>query len=157
MVGAKTHRWDDDGAPDGLWIFEDWRAFVFEAKHEKAKAVPLKTVRQARTHEERVRQDSLIPKSMPCATVIASVQTALDPAAKPHAADLRQIEPERILALFHRVATALRQVRTRAVDTGEEALQIEAVNLYRAEKVFMEDVAEELDRLRLADLSVARE
>jgi hypothetical protein len=41
MVGAKTHRWDGDGAPDGLWIFEEWRAFVFEAKHEKAEAVPL--------------------------------------------------------------------------------------------------------------------
>lgn len=157
MLGARTHRWDDDGAPDGLWIFEDWCAFVFEAKHEKAKAVPLKTVRQARTHEERVRKDNLIPKSMPCTTVVASVQTILDPTAEPHAGELRHIEPARILAIFDRAATALRQVRAQAVGVGEEALQTEAETLYRTEKIFMEDVAEELERVQLASLPVARQ
>jgi hypothetical protein len=93
---------------------------------------------------------------MPCSTVIACVQTVLDSAARPHAADLFQIEPKRILALFDRVATALRKVRAQAVGIGEEELQIEAENLYRTEKVFMEDVAEELESLRLADC-VAKE
>jgi hypothetical protein len=69
---------------------------------------------------------------------------------------LFQIEPKRILALFDRVATALRKVRAQAVGIGEEELQIEAENLYRTEKVFMEDVAEELESLRLADC-VAKE
>lgn len=32
MLGANTHQWKDNGAPDGLWIFGDWCAFVFEAK-----------------------------------------------------------------------------------------------------------------------------
>ena len=157
MVGARTHRWDDEGAPDGLWVFDDWRAFVFEAKHEKAKAVPLKTVRQALTHEERVRKDNLIPKSMPSTTVIASIQTILDPTAELHAGELRHIDPARILGLFNRAATALRQVRAQAVGVGEEALQIEAEAIFRAEKVFVEDVADELERVRLAALPVARQ
>jgi hypothetical protein len=157
MLGARTHRWSEDGAPDGLWIFEDWRAFVFEAKHEKAKAVPLKTVRQARTHEERSRKDNLIPNSMPCTTVVVSEQMIIDPTAKPHAGKLRHIEPTRVLALFDRVAVGLRQVRARAVGITEEALQDEAEIIFRREKLFLEDVVEELERVLLVDLPVSRQ
>ncbi|HBB31474.1 MAG TPA: hypothetical protein DC064_06675, partial [Cyanobacteria bacterium UBA9273] len=60
MLGAKSHQWTDDGAPDGLWVFGSWHAFVFEAKTDESPedGISLDTVRQARTHEQRVRADN---------------------------------------------------------------------------------------------------
>ena len=76
MLGAQTHRWDKDeqGTPDGLWIFGSWCAFVFEAKtgENPDKTISLGTLRQANTHEARVRADNLLPNFIPCITVIIS-------------------------------------------------------------------------------------
>jgi len=152
MLGAKAHRWNNDGAPDGFWLFENFHGLVFEAKNEKAEAIPLKTVRQARTHEERARKDELIPASIQCTTVIASNQLLLDSLAQPHAADLRKSTPAEILQIFDRATRVLREVRMLAAAIPEESLQLRAEEIYRKEKVFFPDVIQELAVRRLADL-----
>ncbi len=156
MLGAKTYRWEGDGAPDGLWLFEEWHSFVFEAKQEKGKAISLKTVRQARTHEERARKDGLIPAGIKCTTVVASDQSFLDPLAQPHSPELRRLMPVQVLDIFERVTRALREVRTLAAATSEEELQIETDRVYRSESVFFTQVTAELGEQRLADLPIGK-
>lgn len=152
MLGAHTYQWNADGAPDGLWVYDQWNAFVFEAKCEKAKLIPLKTVRQALTHEERVRTDKLIHSSVPCATVVIPTQTAIDPIAHTHAGSLFVASPDHVLTLLDRASKALRIVRARATGISEEMLQAEAEQTYKEEKIFMTDVADDLKSKKLADM-----
>jgi hypothetical protein len=152
MLGAKTHRWNEDGAPDGMWLFENFTSMLFEAKQEKAEAIALKTVRQARTHEERARHDKLIPAGVSCTTVIVSRQAKLDRLGIPHAADLRKFTPQALLEIFERATRALREVRTFATTLTEEALQLRAEQIYRGEKVFLTDIVAQLSAARLVEM-----
>lgn len=155
VLGAQVHRWDDEGAPDGLWVFGEWNSFVFEAKTDaKAHRLSLGYVRQARTHEERVRKDSLITASTPCRTVVVSPYDQVDKAAAMHADDLFHVRQEHLLRLLSRARTALSNLRARCVNGDEDTVDAAQV-LYDAEECFMTDVASLLCAERVSDLPQA--
>ena len=157
MLGARTHQWSDDGAPDALWIFGDWRAFVFEAKtDQKPGAVSLAVVRQAATHEARVRADKLIPDYTPCTSVIVSNHTALDRLAKPHVKDIRHMTQADVVAMFKKAAIALEQVRIHAATLTDEALQAQTERMYREKGVGMAEVQAALEGVFLRDLGSSK-
>lgn len=156
MLGARTHQWKGDGAPDGLWIFGNWHAFVFEAKTEENSegGISLETVRQARTHEQRVRADNLIPPFVPCSTVIISPRTAIHNLTTPHVEDTAYISHEKIIKLFKDVAIALEKVRLSALSSTEEALQANALKFYSERSVSLQSVKDRLLETKLKDLPV---
>src|SRR5262249_24240008 len=95
LLGATSTRFKGDGEPDGLWVFGDWHAVVFEAKtDEEVKAgVSLRTVRQAKSHEQTARAMKLLPPYPPCTTIIVSPRTTLHRLAAPHASSLFYMSP----------------------------------------------------------------
>ena len=156
MLGAKTHQWNSDGAPDGLWIFGDWHAFVFEAKTDAKPegSISLEIVRQAATHEERVRSDKLIPQSMPCSTIIISPRRTLQKVAVPHTKDMSYIRHEEVVQLFENAASALEQVRAAALGSTEETLQTEADRIYSAKRIRISEIKDFLLKMKLSALPI---
>jgi hypothetical protein len=154
ILGARTHQWSGDGAPDGLWIFGNWHAFVFEAKtDENAEGgISLDTVRQARTHEQRVRADNLIPPFVPCSTIVISPRSRIHKLAVPHAEDIAYISHNEVIKLFKDAAKALGRVRASAVGSTEEALQVKALQTYGEQSVGLRDVKDRLLNRKLKDL-----
>lgn len=156
MLGANTHQWTDDGAPDGLWIFGSWCAFVFEAKTNESPdgGISLDTVTQARRHEERVRADRLIPSFLPCFTVVISPRTSLHKLSIPHIEEIYYISHEEVIKLFHDASLALERVRASASGSTEETLQAKAIQVYSEKDVSLQNVKDRLLKMKLKDLPV---
>ena len=153
MLGSNVHQWTDDGAPDGLWVFGSWCAFVFEAKtNEKPDAgISLETITQARRHEERVRADKLIPSFVPCCTVIISPRSSIHKLAIPHVEDLHHISHDDVIKLFNDAALAFERVRASAAGSTEEALQVNAIRFYNERSVSLQSIKERLLKKKLRD------
>jgi len=156
MLGARTHQWKDDGAPDGLWIFGNWHAFVFEAKTDENSegGISLKTVRQALTHQQRVRADNLIPPFMPCSTVVISPRTAIHNLATPHVEDIAYTSHDEIIKLFNDASIALERVRSSATGSTEETLQVNALQFYSERSVSLQSIKDRLLKRKLKDLPI---
>lgn len=156
MLGASSHQWTDDGAPDGLWIFGNWHAFVFEAKTDENPegGISLDTVRQSRTHEQRVRADKLIPAFVPCSTIVISPRATVHNLATSHIEDIAYLSHDDVIKLFSDVALALERLRASAPGSTEEALQENALQFYREKSVALQNVKERLLRRKLRDLPV---
>jgi hypothetical protein len=156
MLGAKIHQWTQDGAPDGLWIFGEWCAFVFEAKtNEKPdKGISLDTVTQAGRHEVRVRADKLIPTFVPCFTVVISPRSTIDTLTKPHLKDITYISHDNVISLFTDTASALERVRQSASGNAEETLQANALQFYKDKGVALQNVKNLLMKKKLKDLPI---
>jgi hypothetical protein len=157
MLGARTHQWlEEEGAPDGLWIFGDWHAFVFEAKTDENqdKGISLKTVRQTATHEERVRADNLIPHFVPCSTILISPRNQLHSLAVPHTKDISYLSHDDVIQLFKNTASALEQVRTCASGNTEEALKENAIRIYTEKSITMQNIKDLLLKVKLSDLLI---
>lgn len=156
MLGANTYQWTDDGAPDGLWIFNGWCAFVFEAKTNESPdgGISLDTVTQARRHEERVRADQLIPSFLPCFTVVISPRTSIHKLSIPHVEEIFYISHDEVIKLFNDTSVALERVRAAASGSTEEALQVNALQVYSERAVALQNVKDRLLKIKLKDLPV---
>jgi hypothetical protein len=156
MLGARTHQWSDDGAPDGLWIFGNWQAFVFEAKTDENSEgeISLDTVRQALTHEQRVRADKLIPEFVPCSTIVISPRIVLHKLAVSHADDIAYLSHDEVIKIFDDVALALERLRASACGSTDEALRENAINFYLEKMVDLERIKNRLLKRKLRDLSL---
>lgn len=156
MLGANTHQWTDDGAPDGLWIFGSWCAFVFEAKTNESAdgGISLDTVTQARRHEERVRSDQLIPSFVPCFTVVISPRTGIHKLSMPHIEEIYYISHEEVIKLFQDASIALGRVRNSASGSTEESLQVKALQVYTEKGVSLQNIKDRLLKIKLKDLQV---
>jgi len=156
MLGAKIHQWKGEGAPDGLWIFGEWCAFVFEAKTDETPdhGISLKTVRQAGSHEVRVRADKLIPDFVPCFTVFISPRSTIDRVTIPHLKDITYISHDNVIRLFTDTASALQRVRVYASGNAEETLQANALQCYKEKSVALQNVKNLLMKKKLKDLPI---
>ncbi|OYQ68365.1 hypothetical protein B9G53_00085 [Pseudanabaena sp. SR411] len=156
MLGAKTHQWKDDGAPDGLWIFGDLVAFVFEAKTNESptKGISLDTVTQAGRHEVRTRADKLIPEFMPCFTIIISPRTTIDKLTLPHLQEISYMSHEDIVKLFNNAAMVFERLRASASGNSDEALLDNALKFYSEKSVDLQSIRNLLTKTKLKDLSV---
>lgn len=131
MLGADAHRQNVKGAPDGVWVFEDY-SVVIEAKSDADPdgAISYDVVRQARMHEERARKDGLIPSTHQCVTLLVTPQTRLDTDARKIATGIRLASLDDVARLFDRAANALGQVRGLSVQRDEDSLMSKAANVY---------------------------
>ena len=156
MLGANTYEWKDDGAPDGLWIFDSWCAFVFEAKTNESpdSGISLETVTQLRRHEERVRSDKLIPSFVPCFTVVISPRTSIHRLSIPHIDETSYISHDEVIKLFHDASLALQRVRDSTNGSTDEALQTTALQVYSEKNVSLENIKDRLLKIKLKDLPV---
>lgn len=161
MLGAKTHKWTskEQGKPDGLWIFGNWHAFVFEAKTEEGKTeqtanygISLDTVTQSGRHEATVRYEKLIPDFVPCSTIVISPRTKLHQAAAPHTEDISYLSHQDIIELFNKVASALQKVRSVATKKAEEELKEYAIKTYCDSSLSIQDIKTFLLKKRLDSL-----
>ena len=157
MLGAKKYqKKKEDGAPDGLWIFGDWCAFVFEAKTDESPSdsISLKTLRQAGAHKTTVRAGKLIPSAMPCFTIVISPRETVDRLALPHHQDISYVSHDEIVSLFKKAAIALERVRASASGNTEEALQMNALQVYNDKSIDLENIKTWLLKKKLKDLPV---
>jgi Type III restriction enzyme, res subunit/Helicase C-terminal domain len=159
MLGARTHQWNDDAAPDGLWIFGNWQAFVFEAKTNESSegGISIDTVRQALTHEQRVRVDNLIPEFVPCSTIVISPRTMLHKLAFPHADNITYMSHDEVIKMFNDVALALERLRSSACGSTDEALCENAMKFYSEKMVDLENIKNRLLKRKLRDLPLQPE
>jgi len=156
LLGANAKRFTEDGAPDGLWLFGDWQAFVFEAKtnEDQKGGISFDTVRQAKAHEQTVRSKKLLPDYVPCSTVIISPRTTLDKLALPHAGDIFYVSHTNMIALFDAASKAFEEVRTASVGNTDEVLREAFLQHYKSQKLSMQDTARTLQKKRLDSLAV---
>ncbi|MGJ3254044.1 MAG: DEAD/DEAH box helicase family protein [Elainellaceae cyanobacterium] len=157
MLGSKMYqKSQEDGAPDGLWTFGDWCAFVFEAKTNErpGRGISFDTLRQAGAHETTVRADELIPKYMPCVTVVISPRNTVDQLAVPHLKDIAYISHDEIIDLFKKTATVLEKLRASASGNTEEALKDNALKFYTDKSIDLRHIKDWLLKKKLKDLPV---
>jgi hypothetical protein len=157
LLGAEAKNFiGQEGAPDGLWLFGDWLAFVFEAKTDErdGDGISFSTVRQAGRHEATVRAMKLLPDYVPCKTVVISPRKALDPLAVPHAGEMLYMSRGDIIALFDRASQAFREVRDASSGNTDEVLRERFLSHYTDRKLSMQDVADLLQKTKLAVLPV---
>ncbi len=109
-------------------------------------------MRQARTHEQRVRADNLIPPFVPCSTIVISPRSRIHKLAVSHAEDIAYISHNEVIKLFKDAAKALERVRASAVGSTEEALQVKALQTYGEQSVGLRDVKDRLLNRKLKDL-----
>lgn len=155
MLGARSHQWkDESAAPDGLWIFDNWCAFVFEAKTDEnpENGISFGTVRQADFHEKRVRKETLIPTFTQCFTIIISPRSTLHNLAQAHVEDIAYLSHDDVINLFNDVALAFEKLRNSASGSTEETLQDNAVKFYREKSVALQDIKNRLLSKKLRDL-----
>jgi Type III restriction enzyme, res subunit len=160
MLGAKTYKWDDSkeqGAPDGLWIFGSWCAFVFEAKTDKKpeNSISLGDFRQASTHEDRVRAEHLIARSIPCFTIIISPKKAIvqEVAILDSANNIFYVSHDEIIKLSLDCAEALDKIRSIASSSSSEVLTEKILQEYKERDVCAESIKNRLTATRIKDLS----
>lgn len=156
MLGASTHEWKNDGAPDGLWIFDGCFAFVFEAKTKEnpSGGISLETVDQTRRHEERVRADKLIPSFMPCFTIVISPRNCIQELTIPYIKDIYYMSHYEVIKLFNDASEVLERVRSSAAGSTEEALHLKALQLYRERAIALQNIKDRLLNRKLKDLPV---
>lgn len=162
MLGAKTHKWNDkkeQGKPDGLWIFGDWQAFVFEAKTEEGKTektanygISLGSVTQAGRHEQTARTDKLLPNFVPCSTIVISPRKKLHENAIHHTKDMTYLSHQDVIDLFNKTASALQKVRSSASKNTEEGLKEYALKVYKESLIGIQDIKNLLLKQKLAEL-----
>jgi hypothetical protein len=160
MLGAKTYKWDDSkeqGAPDGLWIFGSWCAFVFEAKTDKKpeNSISLGDFRQASTHEDRVRAEHLIARSIPCFTIIISPKKAIvqEVVILDSANNIFCISHDEIIKLSLDCAEALDKIRSIASSSSSEVLTEKILQEYKERDVCAESIKNRLTATRIKDLA----
>jgi hypothetical protein len=156
LLGATSTRFTGEGEPDGLWVFGDWHAFVFEAKtdEDEKSGVSLRTVRQAKSHEQTARSMTLLPPHTPCTTIIVSPRTALHRLAAPHAASLFYMSPGDVVRLFERAVAAFGNVRTTAGSSSQEVLRETFNSVYEQQGLSLPDLKRLLEKVKLASLPV---
>lgn len=156
FLGAVSKRFMGDGEPDGLWVFGDWHAFVFEAKtdEEEKSGVSLRSVRQALSHEQTVRSMKLLPPYIPCTTIIVSPRTALHRLAVPHATSLFYMSPNDVAKLFECAAKAFGNVRTTAGNNSQEVLRDNFNAVYEEHGLTLPALKNLLEKVKLSSLPV---
>jgi hypothetical protein len=136
MLGARVRRWpDDQGAPDGLWLFASGVAVVFEAKSDEDPddGISLSTVRQAQSHEAWIRSKGEIPEGTPVITVITTPRTTIHEDARVVAGNAYLVSVGAFRDLFGHASRILRSVRMHALGVSEETLRDMIDETYRAE------------------------
>ncbi|MFP5272463.1 DEAD/DEAH box helicase [Coleofasciculus sp.] len=161
MLGAKTHKWKkkEQGKPDGLWIFGNWHAFVFEAKTEEGRTeetanygISLNTVTQAGRHETTVRAEGHIPDYVPCSTVLISPRQKLNESAIIHTQEISYCSHDEMVKLFDRTASVLELVRSFAPNNTEEDMMEYAIEVYSKRNLGMQDIKNLLLKQKLDSL-----
>ncbi len=158
MLGAKTKRFTGSGKPDGFWLFGWWFSTVFEAKTMEAPdaGISMKTVGQAALHEQTVRSLGLLPKDVPCTTVIVSPRTSVHELAVPHAGEICYTAHDEMGRLFDEAADAFTHVRATAGNSSDEVLRENFIRVYKERKLFLTDIRQRLTANKLSALSVIK-
>ncbi|MEM6274186.1 MAG: hypothetical protein AAF735_03000 [Myxococcota bacterium] len=144
-LGARVHRWkeQEQAAPDVLWMFGTSHAIVFEAKTDsKATHLPVSDVRQALTHEQRTRDDQLIPAWTKISTVIVSPHNSVEAEARKLAGDLCHLSHDDIVKMSEAAIQCLRVTRRKTREVTDEQLLSYTENLYRESGLFIDGVLE---------------
>ncbi len=154
LLGAKSIRFMGEGQPDGLWVFGDWHAFVFEAKTDENEnlGVSLRTVRQAKTHEQAARSLGLLASHTRCSTIIISPRTAVHRVAQIHTEKLYYLSSTDVTKLFERTAKAFSEVRTAAPNCSPEALWNRFASVYRDHSLDLPALKNALEGQKLSSL-----
>ena len=123
MLGAQATRPTGKGAADGLWIFDSF-AVVIEAKSDALAdgAISIETVRQAASHEKRIRADVPQLAKVPIISLLVTPQLRLDRDAAKIAGDMRVASAADMLSLFDDSASALAEVRSAATGSVDDSL-----------------------------------
>jgi len=156
-LGFDASRPDASGAPDSVWIFSDHLALAFEAKSEETPedAISLSAVRQARTHEQWVRDNHSIASDAQVVTVVVSARTVIGQQARSNAAGLHYVHISETRDLAKKCAAAMRRARSATVG-AERAEALRAVReQLEAEGITPCEVTARLQRHPMQDMSVA--
>jgi hypothetical protein len=156
LLGAEPTRFTEKGKPDGFWLFDDWHAFVFEAKTMEgdASGISQRTVGQAAQHEATVRSMGLLPKDVPCTTVVISPRTSLDGLARPHVGEMCSVSHADMVRLFDAASDAFDHVRGTAGSSSDEVLRDNFIRVYQERKLFLTDIEQLLGGTRLSSMPI---
>jgi DNA polymerase III delta prime subunit len=156
MLGCTSKSFTEDGSPDGLWMFPDNKAVVFEAKTDEnaANAIALKTVRQAGTHAEWVVGNGDVSEETNIITVVITHQTDINRDAYLVAGELRMVSVDDIRQLFARAATVLNSVRAAARSLSEEQLRQSIDEKFRAAGLTHKEILQLLSACLVSTLPV---
>ena len=123
MLGAQASRPTGKGAPDGLWIFDSF-AVVIEAKSDALPDghVSIETVRQAVSHESKVRADNPQIAKLQVISLLVTPQVLIDQDAAKIAGDLRVCAPIDMVGLLDDASAALSEVRSTATGLMNDSM-----------------------------------
>lgn len=146
MLGYKARTWNENGAPDGLWILNNDISIVFEAKSDEDEDEPisLKTVRQAGSHANWVRNRNEISPGTTTHTVLITPRTNIRKDAQTSTNDISHATPDAFRDLFARAAEVLNSIRARARSLSEEARRELIIEQYHSARLTQADLIDTL-------------
>lgn len=121
-LGFDSGKPEGEAAPDAVWRFSNRLAVAFEAKKEELPSEPIsmKTVRQALTHAQWVRNHRQMKDDAKLIVIVVTSRSSINSEAKQSAHDLYYLSPDKLRTLEASLSAALRRVRDRTtpIDTG---------------------------------------
>lgn len=158
LLGFESLKPGGQSAPDAVWRFQDKLAIAFEAKSEERDSHPisLRTVRQALTHAQWVRDHYPFSNNAEVDVVIISPRSSIEEDAKSNAKGLWYQNSDEMRKLTQLLVGALTRARSEGVRSNRED-SIQAIfNELRDVNLLLPDVVARLKMKPLNMLPVAR-
>lgn len=158
LLGFESSKPMGQSAPDAVWLFQEKLAIAFEAKSEELGDHPisLKTVRQALTHAQWVRDHYLLLNTAEIFVVVISPRSSIEEDAKSNAENLWYQNPDEMRKLTQLLVGALTRARSEGVRSNrEDSIQAIFTEL-RGVKLLLPDVVARLKMKPLNMLPVER-
>lgn len=155
MLGARASRPEGDGVADGLWRFDGF-AVALEAKSDAdvGGSVSIATVRQAISHEARLRADDPSLAGVAIHTVVVTPQAEIDQGAQKIADQLHVCAPADMLELFMLAVSAMRDIRADATGASEESVASLTDAIFRRWGISSPELKKRLTARRVVDMPV---
>jgi hypothetical protein len=156
-LSFRTTRFEESGAPDGLWMMLDGTAVIFEAKTGKKSQAPIAydDVRQAKSHRDWLLAREIIRDDTPVTTIIIANRDAVHPDAAQDVQSLYYLEPRTCVELLEQAKAILDPVRLQARAMEEELVVDLASGQYRTAGLTQDAIHARLTARRCTSLSLA--
>ncbi|AWK52513.1 hypothetical protein DIC82_16585 [Clostridium beijerinckii] len=157
LLGYIASNSSEDGAPDPWWIINENICIVCEMKIYESceKAIPLKDIREARTHADWIRQKvKMLKEDAEIITIFITNSNSIEPSAAKYADSLYYVNKDKLLDWSMHAVAAIRNIRRSFSRKGNLIWRGEAIEMLKKEEITPLDFLEFISNERMDNLGI---
>ena len=159
FLGYDAHNTNEDGAPDPWWIINENICIVCESKiyESSEKAIPLKDVREARTHKDWIRENvKTLKEDAKIITIFITNSSVIEPSAVTYASDIYYVNKENLIDWAVHAIEGVRMIRRNFSGKGDLLWRAEASEKLKEAEVTPRDFLSFISNRRLSELVIKK-